>query len=85
MSQFAGAINRSYIHKIEHPCPVSHTYEKVADSVLRLLELAEECNFRCVDVEYILGSDDLTPNPTINSCSAYEAYFSDELTTDDQD
>ncbi len=47
-----------------------------------LLELAEECNFRCVDIEYIMGSDDLTPNPTITSCSDYEAFFTDELTVD---
>ncbi len=47
-----------------------------------LLELAEECNFRCVDVEYIFGSDELTPNPTITSCSSYEAFISDELTED---
>ncbi len=47
-----------------------------------LLELAEECNFRCVDIEYIMGSDDLTPNPSITSCSDYEAFFTDELTVD---
>ena len=47
-----------------------------------LLELQEECNFRCVDIEFIMGSDDLTPNPSVIACSEYETFFTDELTVD---
>ncbi len=57
-----------------------YVVEMTSDATL--LEIAEECDFRCVDIEYIMGSDDLTPNPTVIACSEYETFFTDELTVD---
>jgi len=42
-----------------------------------------ECQFRCVDVDYVMNSDALTPNPVASSCTPVEMHFSDELITED--
>ncbi len=37
------------------------------------------CVFRCVDLDFVLQSDALTPNPTIGSCNDFDVFFVDQL------
>ena len=49
------------------------------------LEIGEECQFTCYEVDLVYQNTDLTPNPTVASCDDYELAFSDEILDSDCD